>query len=149
MRLKVRLPWERRPHKSLTLIFGFWRSISLIYWFLLISCYALNLLCVFRMPWVLHQMPGRDPIPVSYCYHPAVRGCGPVLWLWTRGPLWHRHHPPELLWGCSEPCGCTWRLHYVSLERLGLNQRVYHWPHGVYHSSWRISVKFITCLLDT
>lgn len=71
-------------------------------------------LCVFRLPWVLHQMPGWDPVPISYSHHLAVCGRGSVLRLRTRGPVRHRHHPPELLWGGTEPCGCTGCLHHVS-----------------------------------
>lgn len=92
--------WQQHFHKSIIMAF--------------------NPSCVFRMPWVLHQMPGRDTVPVSYCNHGVVRGRGPVLWMWTRGPLWHRHHPPELLWGRSEPHGCPWCLHHVSLNRFRL-----------------------------
>lgn len=80
-------------------------------------------LCVFRMPWVLHQMPGGDPIPVSYSHHLAVCGRGSVLRLRTWSPVWHSHHPPELLWGGAEPCGCTGRLHHVSWKRS-------HWIKG-------------------
>lgn len=110
---------------------------------------AFNPLCGFRMPWVLHQMPGWDTIPISYCNHLAVRGGGPVLWLWTRGPIWHRHNPPELFWGCSESCGCTWCLHHVSWKRALLNWRIYHWPHDIPQQLKKYIMNFMTWLLTT
>lgn len=71
-------------------------------------------LCVLRMPWMLHQMPGRDPVSVSHSHHLALRRRGSILRLRTWGAVWHRHHPPKLLWGGAKPCWCTGRLYHVS-----------------------------------
>ena len=66
------------------------------------------------MPWMLHQMPGWDSVPIPHSHHPAVRGRGSVLRLRTWGAVGHRHHSPELLRGGAEPRGCTGCIHHVS-----------------------------------
>lgn len=76
--------------------------------------YWFSRLCVLRMPWVLHQMPGRDPVSISHSHHLALRRRGSILRLRTWGAVWHRHHPPKLLWGGAKPRRCTGRLYHVS-----------------------------------
>lgn len=65
------------------------------------------------MLWVLRQMPGRPPVCLSLRDHPSVRWGGAVLRLRARGPLWHRHHPAELLRG--GPSRNPGRLNHVSV----------------------------------
>lgn len=77
-------------------------------------------------------MPGRDPIPVPHCHHPALRWSGSILRLRTRGPVRHRRHPAELLWGGAEPYRRAGRLYHVSWNRrvghIGSRHNCKKWP---------------------
>lgn len=69
-------------------------------------------------------MPWWDSLPIPHSHHLALRGCGSVLRLRTRGAVRHRHHSSKLLRGGAEPCGRTGCVHHVSGKKFKLTLSV-------------------------